>query len=141
MVYDYGLFLNFFYIIEIVIYSIIYFVDCGKNIKITPEIELNSFNDIKINAFSLPKNFIKWRLKERKKYVLNNYRNYTCNITSEQCKLIDKINYFRDKEGLLKLRLDNKIPDFIIDKPALLIFNSDENFFKFSNTQFLFKFH
>ena len=142
MIMDYFfIILNFFYIIYILIFSFIYFIYCGKNIKITPTIELSSFNDIKINAFSLPKGFIKWKLKERKKYVMNNYKNYTYNITKEQYYLINKINYFRDQEGLLKLRVDNKIPDFIIDKPALLIFNSEENFFKFSNTQFLFKFH
>ena len=72
---------------------------------------------------------------------MNNYKNYTYNITSEQWKLINEINDFRDQKGLLNLGIDNKIPNYIIDRPVELIFNSEKNFFKFSKTKFLFKFY
>ena len=75
MIMDYFfIFLNFFYILYLVFSSYLYFAYCGANIETKTEIELISFNDIKINNFILPKNFMNWKIKERKKYVLNNYR-------------------------------------------------------------------
>ena len=130
MIMDYFfIFLNFFYILYIVFCSCGYFSDCGSNIETKTEIELISFNDIKINNFSLPENFLNWKLKERKKYVLNNYRDFIYNLTSEQYNLINTINDFRYKKGIHRLRVDNKIPNYIIDRPAELMINSEQNFF------------
>ena len=84
---------------------------------------------------------MKWAKKERKKYVLNNYTNYTYNFTSSQYDLINSINNFRQQENLLKLRVDNKIPEFIVNWPVELMLNSEQNFFKLSNKNFLFKFY
>ena len=141
MVMDYiFIFLNFFYIIYLVFSSYIYFADCGINIKTITEIDLISFNDIKINDFSLPENFLSRNLKERKKYVLNNYSNYTYKLTSNQYYLINTINNFRQKKRINKLRVNNKIPNYLIDRPTELMINSGQNFFKLSDTEFLFKF-
>ena len=82
---DYAfIFLHFFYIIYIGLLSYAYFVDSGRNVETITEIKLISFNGIKINEYALPKNFMKLAKKERKKYVLNNYKNYTYNFTSSQ---------------------------------------------------------
>jgi hypothetical protein len=135
------IFLNFFYMIYIGFLSYAYFVDSGRNIETITEIKLISFNGIKINEYALPKNFMKWAKKERKKYVLNNYTNYTYNFTSSQYDLINSINNFRQQENLLKLRVDNKIPEFIVNWPVELMLNSEQNFFKLSNKNFLFKFY
>ena len=75
------IFLNFFYILYIVLLSSIYFEESGRNIETIKEIKLISFNGIEINEYALPKNFMKWGKKERKKFVLNNYTNYTYNFT------------------------------------------------------------
>ena len=139
---DYAfIFLHFFYIIYIGFLSYAYFVGSGRNVETITEIKLISFNGIKINEYALPKNFMKLAKKERKKYVLNNYKNYTYNFTSSQYDLINSINNFRQQENLLKLRVDNKIPEFIVNWPVELMLNSKQNFFKLSNNNFLFKFY
>jgi len=135
------IFLNFFYILYIVLLSSIYFEESGRNIETIKEIKLISFNGIEINEYALPKNFMKWGKKERKKFVLNNYTNYTYNFTSSQYNLINLINGFRQYKHLLKLRVDNKIPEFIVNWPVELMLNSEQNLFKFSNKNFLFKFY
>ena len=120
MIMDYFfIFLNFFYLLYIGLSSFVYFADCGVNIETRTEIELISFNGIKINNFSLPGDFLNWKLKERKKYVLNNHRKFVHNLTSNQYNLINTINDYRHKKGIDKLIVDNKIPNYIFDRPKI----------------------
>ena len=91
------------------------FSDCGSNIETKTEIELISFNDIKINNFSLPGDFLNWKIKERKKYVLNNHRKFAHNLTSNQYNLINTINDYRHKKGIDKLIVDNNKIIYLID--------------------------
>ena len=71
---------------------------------------------------------------------MNNYSNYTYKLTSNQYYLINTINNFRQKKRINKLRVNNKIPNYLIDRPTELMINSGQNFFKLSDTEFLFKF-
>ena len=49
--------------------------------------------------------------------------NYTYNFTSSTYDLINSINNFKKKNNLLKLRVDNKIPEFIVNWPVELMLN------------------
>ena len=80
--------------------------------------------------------------KERKELILQNYKKYQYKITDEQKNLINEINTFRDDNDIPKLKFDkeNKIPEFIIEKPSEMILFPEENIFEISNKKYLFKY-
>ena len=55
-------------------YCYIFSIELGISKKTT--YILKSFNNMKINYYELPYAFDKWKEKERKKYVLDNYNLY-----------------------------------------------------------------
>ena len=143
MVMDYiFLFLNFIYIIYLLILSCIFFHYSGSRIINTKVCILKLFEGIKIESYRLPENFDKWEKKERKKFILNNYHNYIYSNSQRQEALINSINNFRKLKGVQQLGvvLIKNIPEFIINKPAELFLNSSNNIFKLSNTKYLFKY-
>ena len=140
-------FLNLFYILFIFIITFIFFKESGiEVIKSGNDYHyfyiLFSFNDINILPYYLPLNFENLSKKERKKLILQNYKKYQYEITDEQKNLINEINIFRDDNDIPKLKFDkeNKIPEFIIEKPSEMILFPEKNIFEISNKKYLFKY-
>jgi hypothetical protein len=72
--------LNFIHIVFIIINTIGYFKEGGMYIQHITQCNLMSFNNIQIKQFELPMNFPKWKKKERKRFISDNYRNFElCN--------------------------------------------------------------
>ena len=105
-------------------------------------IYLKEFNNIKIDYYYLPKNFKKWREKERKKFLQKNYKNFKYNISGFNISLIEEINNFREKNNLQKFAIKgyDTIPDFIVKPPAITKIYKDQNIFKLSNKEYLLKY-
>ena len=140
-------FLNLFYILFIFIITFIFFKESGiEVIKMGNDYHydyiLISFNDINILPYCFTLNFENLSEKERKKLILQNYKKYQYEITDEQKNLINEINIFRDDNNIPKLKFDkeNKIPEFIIEKPSEMILFPEENIFEISNKKYLFKY-
>lgn len=142
MVFDYiFLSLNLIYIIIIILFLIGYLYFAGGLVHETIHYILLSYNNIKIKEYVLPEYFEKMNLKERKKIILDNLKNYEYIISDKQKELIDLINNLRVENDIQKLETDkNKnIPNFIFKKPSALMLTT-ENIFKISNTKYIFKY-
>ena len=143
MVLDY-LFLIFNLIYTIIILAIT--IDYIKESKCPRLFETNylltSFNNIKIDNYSLPEDFGKLSKKERKKYVFEHYKYYFHFISDEQNKLITSINDFRGIKNIPLLKECNlmTIPDFLINEISEVMLWPDKNIFKLSNKKYLFKY-
>ena len=87
MVLDYlFLCINLIYIFGF-IYSVYeYQKESGDLVSVYKKCNLILFNNIKIEEYGLPENFHKLQKKERKKYVLERYKNFKVYISSEHKK-------------------------------------------------------
>ena len=131
--------------IYIFLLSLLFNKESGKSIGFIKTCYLHSFNNIQIEIFKLPEDFL-LEQKERKKYASDNYNisnatkvnNYN---TSEERDKLEAINYKRIKYDLPKLENDgtDEIPDFILNKLTKLMLNLNQNIFKISEDKFLFK--
>ncbi len=125
------------------IYSIyIFFKASSSKITIYKKNVLISFNNINIKEYNLPNNFDKITKNERKKYVLDNYKNFIPFISIKQQNLITSINDFRGINNipLLGICNCNKIPDFIIKEICEVMLYNNKNIFKLSDNKYLFKY-
>jgi len=133
---------NGIYTIYLILISYCHFdMNAGKIIT-EGRIILKSFNNIEIENYFLPKNFSKWKNKEKKKYILRNYKNFKYNISGSNISLIEEINNFREKNNLQKFAIEgyNAIPDFIVQPPAITMIYKDQHIFKLSNKEYLLKY-
>ena len=134
--------LNFFCFLYVLLLSVIFFRNSGKNIAYKSFYVLESFNGIKINNFILPFNFDKWDKKDRKKFILKKYHVYEYKNSTINRDLVNSINSFRRDKNISTLFFDEfspNIPDFIVKKPLELLLNSDQNIFKISDKKYLIK--
>ena len=143
MICDYILIiLIFLYIIFIVIIISIYFSYAGNSVAKRKKIILTKYRDIEINNFNLPDDFNKWNKTEKKEFILNNKNRYIINITENEKDLVSLINKYRKENNIDELVYDKKIffDDLIIDKYSEHILVKNENIFKLSNTNYLFRY-
>lgn len=142
MVLDYlFIIINFIYISGFFYFLYEYFKNAGDLVTIYTKYILTLFNNIKIKEYNLPKNFETFPKNERKKYVLNNYKNFNIIISSEQKALINAINEYRTDNDLPLLGICEcrKIPEFLIKEPTEMMLFADQRIFKLSNKKYLFK--
>ena len=143
MICDYILIiLIFLYIIFIVIFISIYFSNAGNSVAKRKKIILTKFRDIEINNFNLPDDFNKWNKTKKKEFILNNKNRYIINITENEKDLVSLINKYRKENNIDELVYDKKIffDELIIDKYSEHILVKNENIFKLSNTNYLFRY-
>ena len=126
MVLDYYvLVINLIYISIFLIATFFFLCELGISVRFETNYYLVSFNNIKINKYYLPSDFVKLSKKERKKYVFNESKNYTHAISKEQKNLVRSINHFRIIKGipLLKVCYIRNLSDFIINElPEVMMF-------------------
>jgi hypothetical protein len=143
MICDYILIiLIFLYIIFIVIIISIYFSYAGNSVDKRKKIILTKFRDIEINNFNLPDDFNKWNKTKKKEFILNNKNRYIINITENEKDLVSLINKYRKENNIDELVYDKKFffDELIIDKYSEHILVKNENIFKLSNTNYLFRY-
>ena len=143
MICDYILIILIFLYIAIIITTIsCYFYYAGKNVMKRKRTLLTKFRDVKIHDFALPNDFKNLNKKEKKKYILDNKNKYKINISKCQEKIIHSINNFRKNNNIDELIYDKEISfgDLIIDKYSEPIILKDQNIFKLSDTNYLFKY-
>ena len=80
---------------------------------------------------------------EKRKYIINNKKRYHITLSKEQEHLINKINELRKGNNINKLNYDEIISfkDLIFDIYSEPIILDYENIFKFSNGNYLLKYH
>ena len=103
---------------------------------------IDLLNDIKINNYKISQDFINMNEKERKRFLLNNYKNMQYVNDTKQKNLLILINNFREKNNLDKFSLDKikRIPPCFMKKYTEVEINKEENVFKLNNKLYLFKF-
>ena len=103
---------------------------------------IDLLNDIKINNYIISQDFINMNEKERKRFLLNNYKNMQYVNDTKQKNLLILINSFREKNNLDKFSLDKikRIPPCFMKKYTEVEINKEENVFKLNNKLYLFKF-
>ena len=103
---------------------------------------IDLLNDIKINNYKISQDFINMNEKERKRFLLNNYKNMQYVNDIKQKNLLILINSFREKNNLDKFSLDKikRIPPCFMKKYTEVEINKEENVFKLNNKLYLFKF-
>ena len=118
-----------------------------KNVKkyimtTSNEYILKSLNNIKIKSYIISNDFIKMSKKKQLQYILNNCKYFEYFLTEEQKDLIKLINEYRKNNNLKNLLFDkhNKVPNFIIKKPAEIILNPTQHFFQLSNKEYLYRY-
>ena len=142
------IFLNLLYIILIFYYSYHFYKEIipkqrNKNAKKDIiEYSLCSLNDIEIDSYKLSKGFMNMKEKERKKFLLNNYKNMKYTNYRKYLSLLDSINFWRRKNNLERLSSDRikNIPECFMKQYTEVEINKDENVFKLSDKLYLFKF-
>ena len=143
------IFLNLLYIILIFYFSYLLYEDIRPQLKkakakknsINTNYTLFSLNDIDIENYKLSKDFINMKEKERKKFLLNNYKNMKYTNYRKHLFLFDSINYWRRRNNLERLSLDRikNFPECFIKQYTEVEINKDENVFKLSDKLYLIK--
>ena len=101
-------------------------------------IYLVSYKNIRIEEYTLPDNFIK--LKNKRDYISKIADQLKVDYRKKDYNLVDFINDFRIKNKLNELKIDYKIPNFILhDSTSILL--SSLNIFKLSNNKYIFRFN
>ena len=142
------IFLNLLYIILIFYYSYLFYKEnfpIFKKVKIKENsiyYSLSSLNNIELDSYRLTQDFIKMKEKERKKFLLNNYKNMKYKNDFEQRNLFDKINLWRSLHNLNIFSEDKikNIPEYFMKQYTEIEINKDQNVFKLNNNLYLFKF-
>ena len=80
--------------------------------------------------------------QKKKEFILNNKNRYIINITENEKDLVSLINKYRKENNIDELVYDKKIffDELIIDKYSEHILVKNENIFKLSNTNYLFRY-
>ena len=116
------------------------FIDYKKGETYNSEetkIYLVSYKNIRIDEYELPDYFIK--LKNKRDYIskiANQLNVYYC---EREYQLVDLINDFRNKNELIELKIDYKLPKFILDDSTVILLSS-LNIIKLSNNAYVFRF-
>ena len=139
------IFLNLLYIV-LLFYLSYHFFNHYFKLKNNNDNYIDCFidllNDIKINNYKISQDFINMNEKERKRFLLNNYKNMQYVNDTKQKNLLILINSFREKNNLDKFSLDKikRIPPCFMKKYTEVEINKEENVFKLNNKLYLFKF-
>ena len=137
------LFIHLLYIATILYWSYIYLKIFFNQFIIDTTYSIISLNNINnIIRYNVSEDFTKMSERDRKTFLLDNYKNIKYETTSDQINLIKIINEFRENNNLPKL-LNNRlisIPYFIMNEPAEIMINPDQHFFKLSDKEYLFKY-
>ena len=133
--------LNFIHSVFIILNTIGYFKEGGMYIEHITQCKLLVFNNIQIKHFELPMNFPKWKKKERKRFISDNYHNFEiCNYNESSIDMC--LNMVKEKYDIPKFEKYEirKIPDFMLDEPGEMMLYPDRNIFKLSNKGYIFKY-
>ena len=129
----------------ITIYTLLHFRKNLKRYITTSSINyiIISLYNINIKEYTLPNGFITMSKYKQFQYILNKFKNIEYIMTQEQKDLIKLINEFREDNNLEKFLFDknNKLPTFIIKKPAVIMLNPTQNFFQLSKKEYLFRYY
>ena len=111
--------------------------------ELSSKIYLISFNNIKIRDFILPDDFDEWEIKKRKIFILDNYKNYEYELSTEQFLLNININAARLSKNINKTVINKviRIPDCIVYKPIEEMLYPEKHIYKLSNKKYLFKYN
>lgn len=136
------LILHLYYIYVLIYLSYIFLKYYIIHYRTDTSYHILSLNDIGIVEYNVSKDFAKMSKRDRKEFLLNNYKNISYNISSGQKNLIKIINEYRKNNSLQELLIDklNKIPSFIMNEPSEIKMNSDQHIFKLSYKEYLFKY-
>ena len=136
------LFIHPLYMAYILYMSYIYFKYYLNHFSNEITYNIVSLNEISIYNYNVTKDFSNMSERDRKTFLLNNYKNIQYKNTLDQQYLIKIINEYREKNNLPKLLNDKfkKIPDIIMNEPAEIMINPDQNIFILSDKEYLFKY-
>jgi hypothetical protein len=116
------------------------FIDYKKGETYNSEetkIYLVSYKNIRIDEYVLPDDFIE--IKNKRDYISKIANQLKVDYGESDYKLVDFINDFRIKNKLNELKIDYKLPNFILnDSTAILL--SSLIFIKLSNNAYVFRF-
>ena len=132
---------DLFYLIINLIYitfNFIYSVNSWPETKKIIDNKLLSYKNIQIKPYYI-KNLKDFE-NNNKKYISNivNYLEY--NYLIGDLRIISKINDFREKNNLTKLKEKCNLPDFIINERSEVILFNSKHIFKLSNNEYLLKY-
>ena len=132
--------LNFIHIVFIILNIIGYFQEGGMSIQHITLCTLISFNNIKIESFVLPENFPKWKKKERKRFISDNYSKFEL-YNQNEVGIRICLNMVKEKDHQKFEKYDIKrIPEYIMDEPGEMMLYPDRNIFKLSNKEYIFRY-
>ena len=133
--------LNFLHIIFIILNIIGYFKEGGISNQHVTKCTLLSFNNIKIHSFELPENFPKWKKKERKRFISDNYSKFKLYNPNEMriSKCLNMVKAIYDIPEFEKYDT-RKLPDYILNEPGEMMLYPDRNIFKLSNKGYIFRY-
>jgi mRNA-degrading endonuclease RelE of RelBE toxin-antitoxin system len=136
------LFFHLLYMAYILHLSYIYFKYYLNHFTTETIYNIVSLNNIRIENYNVSKDFSNMSERDRKAFLLNNYKNIEYKNTLDQHYLIKIINEYRENNNLPKLLKDKlrKIPDFMMNEPAEIMINPKQHIFKLSDNKYLFKY-
>ena len=135
-------FIHFLYIIILFIGICIFFMYLGKFVNKKTEINLTSFNKIKIKPHALPKKFIAFNKSKRKTFISEEVINFQYEISKEQIKLVNLINSYRQKYQINEFIFKRipKIPKAMYTLPSEAFFFDYKNIFKIGRNKYIIKY-
>jgi len=135
-------FIHFLYIIILFIGICIFFMYLGKFVNKKTEINLTSFNKIKIKPHALPKKFITFNKSKRKTFISEEVINFQYEISKEQIKLVNLINSYRQKYQINEFIFKRipKIPKAMYTLPSEAFFFDYKNIFKIGRNKYIIKY-
>ena len=98
---------------------------------------LASYKNIRIDEYELPDYFIK--LKNKRDYISKIANQLNVDYCERDSQLLNLINNFRNKNKLNELKIDYKLPKFILDDSTVILLSS-LNLIKLSNNAYVFRF-
>jgi len=101
------------------------------------KIYLVSYKNIRIDEHELPDYFIK--LKNKRDYISKIANQLNVGYCERDYQLVDLINDFRNNNKLNELKIDYKLPKFILDDSTVILLSS-LNIIKLSNNAYVFRF-
>ena len=98
---------------------------------------LASYKNIRIDEYELPDYFIK--LKNKRDYISKIANQLNVDYCERDYQLVNLINNFRNKNKLNEIKIDYKLPKFILDDSTVILLSS-LNLIKLSNNAYVFRF-
>ena len=130
---------NFIHILFLIMSTICFCQQLGIHSEKLTGYFLYSFNNIKIKDYELPDDFPLRSKKDRKRYILNNYKKLESKCIN---KYLDDINNKRRENYLSILENDNEkiLLDLIVNEPGGIMLYPKKNILKLSKKMFLFRY-